>query len=222
MRKWGLVVTLFYAAVVSFLILPAGIALVGDWKGIAELHQHIVAVCRYPFTWAIVSVLIIGQALLLTVTVDTTDRRLKPKTNLTISAATTALLLAILTFAAASCIVAAVKGDSFDSWALAILIGGLLAPWLVWGIVFYRFSRNREDAVSSAVKWLLRGSVLELLIAVPSHVIVRRREDCCAPIVTAFGISTGLAIMLLSFGPSVLFLYKRRMEKLRARSAVAQ
>src|SRR6185312_3896993 len=72
MRKWGLIVTLFYAAVVSFLILPAGIALVGDWKGIAELHHHIVAVYAYPLTWAIVSVFILGQALLLTLTVDTT------------------------------------------------------------------------------------------------------------------------------------------------------
>jgi hypothetical protein len=32
-----------------------------------------------------------------------------------------------------------------------------------------------------ATRWLLRGSILELLVAVPSHVIVRRRDDCCAP-----------------------------------------
>jgi hypothetical protein len=75
--------------------------------------------------------------------------------------------------------------------------------------------------VTRAVTWLLRGSVLELLIAVPAHIITRRRHDCSAPIVTGFGISSGLAIMLLAFGPSVYLLYRKRMEGRRAKAASA-
>ena len=71
---------------------------------------------------------------------------------------------------------------------------------------------NSTDPVTRAVSWLFRGSILELLVAVPSHVIVRRRHDCCAPMVTGFGITSGIAIMLISFGPSVLLLFKKRME----------
>jgi len=60
---------------------------------------------------------------------------------------------------------------------------------------------------------LLRGSILELLVAVPSHIIVRQRNECCAPIVTFWGIVTGISVMLLSFGPGVLFLFAARVRR---------
>lgn len=95
-----------------------------------------------------------------------------------------------------------------------VTVSAFLLPWLFWGFLFYRLYRNSSDPVTGAVKWLLRGSVLELLIAVPAHVMVRRRHECCAPDITAFGITTGIAIMFLSFGPAVLLLLKARMEKI--------
>jgi hypothetical protein len=60
----------------------------------------------------------------------------------------------------------------------------------------------------------------QLLIVVPCHIIVRR-QDCCAPMVTSFGIATGIAVMLLSFGPSALLLYKKRLEEYRKTGPVA-
>jgi hypothetical protein len=162
-----------------------------------------------------------GQFLLVSLSVDTSDRWLKPRTRIVFSIVVAGLLLAVLTFAAVFSIAVASRGVEAVDWAWAVLIGALFVPWVIWSIAFYRYSRNTDDVVSRAVTWLLRGSVLELLIAVPSHVIVRRRNDCCAPAVTAFGIASGIAIMLLSFGPSVLFLFKRRMESLKARGAAA-
>jgi hypothetical protein len=101
--------------------------------------------------------------------------------------------------------------DHLETGGELLAIWGVL--WAIWGAVFYVYARNKSDVVKRAVDWLLKGSVLELLVAVPCHVIVRERKECCAPIVTSFGIVTGIAIMLLSFGPSIVFLYQKRMER---------
>jgi hypothetical protein len=92
-----------------------------------------------------------------------------------------------------------------------------LVLWLVWGLVFYLFARNDDpDAlVRRTTRWLLRGSILELLVAVPSHIIVRNRGDCCAPFGTFWGITTGLSIMLIAFGPGVFFLFAERFVRLQ-------
>jgi hypothetical protein len=126
------------------------------------------------------------------------------------------LLVAMLAVAVYYCVDAAVRGDNFGaSYHLDTAAGmfGLWgALWVLWGIVFYLYFRNASQVTERVVSWLLKGSVLELLIAVPCHVIVRRRHDCSAPVVTSFGIVTGIAVMLLCFGPSVLFLFKKRLD----------
>ena len=94
--------------------------------------------------------------------------------------------------------------------------------WVAWGVVFYRFAQTDgpEALIKRLTRWLLRGSILELLVAVPSHVIVRGRNDCCASMGTFWGIVTGLSIMILSFGPGVFFLFVERFRRLKpARSS---
>ena len=92
-----------------------------------------------------------------------------------------------------------------------------IIAWLVWTLVFYWFARNDspESLVRRAIRWLIRGSILELLVAVPSHIIVRNRQDCCAPFSTFWGLTTGLSVMLLAFGPGVFFLFAERFARLR-------
>jgi hypothetical protein len=93
--------------------------------------------------------------------------------------------------------------------------------WLIWGFIFYMACRQDEagSLVRRSTRWMLRGSILELLVAVPSHVVVRNRGDCCAPFGTFWGIVTGLAVMLISFGPGVLFLFAARMRTLKPKPA---
>ena len=218
MRKWGLVVTLLYVIIVLALLVPATVFLITDSRQV--LLENIRGAYRTWFTWVNVAFFVIAEALLLLLTVDTSERRMKPRAHIFVSAVTAGVLLALLTFAVVSAVVVARWGDNPKLNGI-VIAAMFLVPWIAWGIIFYRMTRDADDAITRTVSWLMRGSILELLIAVPSHVIVRRRHDCSAPIATGFGISTGIAIMLLSFGPSVLMLYKKRIGGLKPKSAAA-
>jgi predicted neutral ceramidase superfamily lipid hydrolase len=94
---------------------------------------------------------------------------------------------------------------------------GLIIPiivWVIWSIIFYRNYKtdNPSAFISNITSWLLRGSILELVVAVPSHIISRNREECCAPPLTLVGIITGIAIALMAFGPGLFFLYAKRIK----------
>ena len=225
MRRWGAVITLFYALIVVVLLVPAGLFLVADYSGGSGFQQVLKEAYAFWGTWISVGILVCAQALLLFLRVDTSFRRLKARAHILVSAATAAFFLGLLTVAGIFSAWVGLKGekgldlvDRLPAGAASLLVAWALL-WVVWGITFYFFSRDSGDPVTRAVSWLLRGSVLELLITVPAHVMVRRRHDCSAPVVTSFGITTGIAIMLMSFGPSVLLLYKKRLDDYSARAA---
>lgn len=209
MRKWGVVVTSFYALALVGLFSPLAFRLMG--LRVTESWY------RQWGYWLFLAPFVGGEALLLLLTVDTSQRRLRPRTSLLLSVALSALLLALLTLAAVSALGAASWGDRSDLlWGTWLgLLGSWGALWIAWGVAFYRVYRDRGMPVDRAVSWLLRGSVVELLVAVPCHVWVRRRDECSAPMVTGFGITTGIAVMLLSFGPGVLFLVQKRLNGYR-------
>jgi hypothetical protein len=89
--------------------------------------------------------------------------------------------------------------------------------WLFWGLIFYLFARrdDPQSLIKRCTRWVLRGSIAELLVAVPSHIFVRHGHDCCAPVATFWGITIGLSLMLLAFGPGVFFLFVERAARLR-------
>ena len=73
---------------------------------------------------------------------------------------------------------------------------------------------NPADFVSQQCRLLLKGSILELLIAVPTHLLARSRDYCGAGFMTFVGITLGIAVMLFSFGPAVFFLFVDRWKRL--------
>src|SRR4051794_32546529 len=213
MRKWGIVVTLVYAAIVVGLLSPAFLLMSGvRWWDLR--HSSVQSMYSQWSYWIFPAVFIVGEATLLFLAVDASQKRFKPRTHLLVSCLTGALFTAVLLACTFWSLGVAIKGENFtDSMSKFRYSYGLLAAlWALWAGIFYFFLRNSSAVVTRIISWLLKGSVLELLVAVPCHVIVRRRNECSAPFVSGFGIATGLAIMLLSFGPGVLLLYKKRLD----------
>lgn len=227
MRRWGVLVTVFYALVVVVLFVPAFVFLAGDDRLLSQAHWNDVKqVLGYWPSWGFIAILVCGQALLLFTPVDTAEKRLKPRASVARTGAIVGILLALLTFSVVLSIGVAAKSDAFldryldrylPTWL--VVVGWIVLFWGIWGVVFYKSGPGASSLTTRAVSWLLKGSVLELLVVVPCHIIVRRRNDCSAPIATSFGITTGIAVMLLSFGPSVLFLYKKRLDSYPSRQA---
>jgi len=100
-------------------------------------------------------------------------------------------------------------------------LGAFLAIWTGWAFLFFRRNQRAQTNTrkSGLIQWLLSGSILELLVAVPTHVWVRERDDCCAGIFTLFGLVMGIPIMLLCFGPGVFYLFVERAKRLRPQAS---
>lgn len=218
MRNWGVVITAFYAVVVSFLF-TYGVALLAEPDAIGSQNFRIFA--ESVITWVPILIILGAQILLVFLSVDSSWRRLKPQRHLMVTVSLVGFLVAILTVAIVFVIGVAYSGDDFEAVAwikelpenlqLAAIFASPILIWAFWAGLFYAFSRRASNIVDTAVSWLIMGSVLELLIAVPCHIIVRQRDECSAPMYSAYGIATGIAIMLLAFGPGVLFLYRRKL-----------
>jgi len=240
MKRWAALTVLFYIVTLAFLFLPMVLSAFGGWgshRGRGLGLDQALAFYQERGFWVWVAIMGLGAALLLIVPVGIATQRPTPRRPLFVPVLVCSFFLANLFFSAVlSTLCVTLRDQAFDFLAFTgelvridpteetaildymfgtITVIGLL--WLIWAVVFYRFARddNPEALVKRTTRWLLRGSILELLVAVPSHIIVRNRHGCCAPFGTFWGIATGLAIMLLCFGPGVFFLFAERMRRLK-------
>ncbi len=248
MKRWAILTVFLYALALVLLTLPVTLVALGNWgKNDMQigLHEVLKFYANWGY-WVWLGVLVAGQALLLLLPINIAERRLPARRPLKIPVIVTAFFLANLCFAGIFSILCTVFTDKafdyFDLFAvfrsaatpnnnnsgtgtLVTMIFTVLIFWVIWALIFFRnYAQTDEpDALlKRCTRWLLRGSILELIIAVPSHVIVRRRDDCCAPMGTFWGITTGLSVMLLCFGPGVFFLFVERCRKLKPKPTAVE
>lgn len=81
--------------------------------------------------------------------------------------------------------------------------------WGIWAVFFYVYTRRLERfaAVRRLVKWILGGSLMQLLATVPSHFVVIRRPGCFVGGMTFCGLMAGLYVMTWAFGPGIALLF---------------
>lgn len=191
---------------------------------IAFYDEHVNVIDAIPFTLIVAFVLILCQVFLFDIKVDMVDKRPVPKRKITTASIFVGLLMAVMTFTAfiLLLIVGTSKdgphiGQDYENLWFIFLIVLFGASWFFWAWGFIATYKNNipGDFMRKTVARLMAGSVMELIIAVPSHIYFRQRGDCCAPLFSYFGIVMGTTVLLFAFGPGIVFLYLKRMNDKR-------
>lgn len=217
MKRWALLTAVLYVGAITLLTVPV-IALAFPKASRPELLYF-----EWGY-WVWVAFITLCALLLIAAPVRLARARSRSRRPVTLTIGATGLLLTLLVFGAAFSIGEVLAHDHAAAWlgndgttAIYRLVGATLALWALWAVALYWVTRRAAPlaAARTVARTLLAGSILELLVAVPSHIIVRGRDECCAGLYTALGLVTGISVMLLAIGPGVFFLYRERMARIR-------
>jgi hypothetical protein len=212
MKRWGYTVAVLYALVLVIAMPPLYLAAFAPTISFARALD---SWSDWQF-WALIALLFAAQALFLLLPVRVASRRPVSRMTILVPLLVSGLMAALLAVGVACSLLEFAYGPHTPQlWQLVPLCAGLVA-WAAWGLYFWRASASRsgEDVVRAQCRALVKGSVLELLIAVPTHVVARYRDYCCAGLMTFVGLACGIAVMLFAFGPGVFFLYVERWRRL--------
>jgi hypothetical protein len=219
MKKWAWVVAALYGLIIVILTAPVLLAAFWDFIKAGSIYTSedlIEMFSSWPY-WSAVALFILAQAALLAVPVKLCGKRPISRRIIMLPVAASALMMGLLVSGLSVAISEAGQGEKFfngDMW-FYIALGILLLTWVFWAAIFYRWSKKLSPAnfIEKICHRLFQGSILELLVAVPTHIWARSKNYCCAGLGTFWGIAFGLAVMLFSFGPGVFFLFVQRWEQ---------
>jgi len=243
MRRWGILVVFLYGLILTVLFFPLimlselhfhpgdeGIFIglpsnPAQWTDlISRTWSSYCGLINSIYWWICLGVAIIAQAALLTVPVERAAQRPSTRRSvipLIITASFTMAIL-IIGFVISMSEVISQENTYFylqDSVPLLVRLLPLvifLLVWLFWAFIFFKL--NKKTDTNSLIQHLcglfLKGSILELLVAVPAYIYVKQRDNCCAGLMTFVGIAFGVAVMLFSFGPGIYFLFVNYCKKI--------
>jgi hypothetical protein len=199
-----------YGIVAIYLLLLAILLTMPGWASWLTEDRSVIA----PAAVTVGSMVACGLSLMI-LPVRAIRRRPVRRRTIWVPVILSGLLAGLLVFGGSLALYEYFKVGNDIGWGLIAAGAG---TWCCWSVVFVLIARRRGPA-SLGMKlhrMLIAGSALELLIAVPTHVIVRRRPECCAGFGTGLGLCLGIAVMFVSLGPSVLLLYHRRWKQIES------
>lgn len=212
MKRWAWVVAGLYVLTLVALTVPGCLA---AFMPTIKWSDPFSVFISWPY-WVFLAVMFAGQVALLAVPVRVASRRPVTKGPLWLTVLAGGLMAGALVVGAAYSILEFIYRDKIAGpLPLVVALTGVFV-WLIWSVIFFRLGRRMDpvDLVSRQCRLLLKGSILELLIAVPTHIVARSRDYCCAGFMTFLGLTAGVSVMLFCFGPAVFFLYVDRWKRL--------
>lgn len=216
MKRWAVMVAVLYSLMLGVLSLPVILLAFVPQKGLKEMAG--IYGCWQWWLW--LAVMGLAQTGMLAVPVRFASRRPMARLPLALTVLAGGLMMGGLVTGAICSLYEFAFRDKSEDWIGWTAPGLGIAAWCAWGLIFFRLSRTieAEDWVSRQCKLLLKGSILELLISVPTHIVARCRDYCCAGTMTFIGLTMGISVMLFSFGPGVFFLFAARWRRLHPKN----
>src|SRR3954447_7063315 len=191
MKRWAWIVAGLYGLILLALTVPVTAAAFIATKGDNGINlKDIVQIYVSWQYWLWIVIMILAQAALLRVPVAVASRRPMAKRSLWLTVGAAGLMMGALVlggiYSTYEFIFKEKGPPELLGWA-ALCLGVVI--WGGWAVLFFCSSRKGDPgvAVSHQCGLLVKGSILELLIAVPTHIVARSRDYCCAGFMTFFG-----------------------------------
>ena len=209
MKKWSLVVALIYGLTLLVMMVPLAI---GAFAPKTPKFSELTEALGQRQTWAILAVMIVAQFALLRIPVAAAAGRPVAQRSVWATILAAGFMMGLLVLGAVASLHEFFTRLEGSSGLLLALICGLFS-WVFWAIYFHR-SISGSHHTPAIQRYLWSGSILELLVAVPTHIVARHRDYCCAGVMTFLGLSCGMAVMLFAFGPALYVLFSERWKRL--------
>lgn len=226
MKRWALLVVGLYGLILFSLFWPV-VYLAFEFPSLSktvwtELLGAFVepeADFHIPF-WSWIAVMMLAEACLLVIPVRVGNARPVHKRHIFWMMLAAGILLLVMVGGMTAALWETLGDTDWlntQAWPWAAFLAGVILLWAAWSALFACFSWRAEPltAAGRLLKFLVAGSILELLVAVPTHILARHRDHCCGGFGTFWGLAAGVSVMLAAFGPGVLLLYVKRYRQVR-------